>query len=80
MLRLIPKTGRTHQIRVHFKAINHPVVCDKLYAPKRACELGFDRLALHARTLTLRLQSGETITVEAELPEDFQQALSVIAS
>src|SRR3989344_7038486 len=39
-----PKTGRTHQIRVHFKAINHPVVCDKLYAPKRDCALGFGRV------------------------------------
>ena len=85
-----PKTGRTHQIRVHFKAINHPVVCDKLYAPKRelarmrdsagGCELGFSRLALHARTLSFRLQNGETITVEADLPEDFKRALSIIAN
>ena len=75
-----PKTGRTHQIRVHFKAIDHPVVCDKLYAPKRACELGFERLALHASTLSFRLQNDEIITVEADLPEDFKQALSMIAS
>jgi len=75
-----PKTGRTHQIRVHFKAINHPVVCDKLYAPKRKCELGFERLALHARTLSFQLQGGETVTVEADLPEDFKQALETIAN
>ena len=36
-----PKTGRTHQIRVHFKAINYPVVSDKLYAPGRGEALGF---------------------------------------
>jgi len=30
-----PKTGRTHQLRVHFKALQHPIVCDPLYAPKR---------------------------------------------
>lgn len=70
-----PKTGRTHQIRVHFKAINYPVVCDKLYAPKRECALGFERLALHARSLTFRLQSGEIITAEADFPKDFENAL-----
>lgn len=75
-----PKTGRTHQIRVHFKAISHSVVCDKLYAPKRGCGLGFERLALHARTLSFRLLSGEIITAEAELPQDFEQALSIIAN
>jgi 23S rRNA pseudouridine1911/1915/1917 synthase len=71
-----PKTGRTHQIRVHFKAINYPVVCDKLYAPKRACELGFDRLALHARSITFSLLDGESVTVEADIPEDFKDALT----
>jgi 23S rRNA pseudouridine1911/1915/1917 synthase len=74
-LEISPKTGRTHQIRAHFKAINHPVVCDKLYASKRACALGFERLALHARSLTFSLINGEKITVEAELPEDFIKAL-----
>ncbi len=44
-----PKTGRTHQIRVHFKAINHPVVGDTLYAPNHPQMLGFKRLALHSR-------------------------------
>lgn len=75
-----PKTGRTHQIRVHFKAIGNQVVCDKIYAPKRKCELGFERLALHAKALTFKLQSGEVITAEAELPWDFKQALTAIAN
>ena len=74
-LEVSPKTGRTHQIRVHLKAINYPVVCDKLYAPKRECALGFDRLALHARSITFALLNGENVTVEADLPEDFQKAL-----
>ena len=77
---VVPKTGRTHQIRVHFKAINHPVVCDKIYAPKRKCELDFERLALHACSLSFKLQSGEIITAEAELPQDFEQALEAIAN
>lgn len=70
-----PKTGRTHQIRAHFKAINYPVVCDKLYAPKRECALGFDRLALHAHRLAIVLLSGEIGEFEAPIPEDFKNAL-----
>ena len=70
-----PLTGRTHQIRVHFKAMNNPIVCDSLYAPKRSCELGFKRLALHARVLSFSLKSGEKLTLEAGLPEDFESAL-----
>ncbi|HJO89901.1 MAG: RluA family pseudouridine synthase [Candidatus Pacebacteria bacterium] len=77
---VIPKTGRTHQIRVHFKAIDNQVVCDKIYAPKRECGLGFKRLALHARTLSFKLQNGEIITAEAELPQDFEKALEIIAN
>ena len=48
---LYPKTGRTHQLRVHLKAINHQIVADSLYAPKREQILGFKRLALHAYAL-----------------------------
>lgn len=70
-----PKTGRTHQIRVHFKAINHPVVCDRLYAPKRPCALGFNRVALHASGLIFRDQAGEKRQVAAPLPPDFLKAL-----
>lgn len=73
---LRPLTGRTHQLRVHLKAINYPVVCDKLYAPNRSCALGFNRLALHARSLTLALPSGEEIKIEAPYPKDFEKALA----
>lgn len=76
-LEISPKTGRTHQIRVHFKAINHPIVCDKLYAPKHSCGLGFKRLALHARELSFFLLNRQKITVEADLPEDFKEALKI---
>lgn len=69
-----PKTGRTHQIRVHLKAVGHPVVCDILYAPKKKCILGFTRLALHAHTLTLTTLSGTRLKLEAPLPEDFLRA------
>ena len=73
-----PKTGRTHQIRVHFKAINHPVVCDALYAPKKPHLLGFERLALHASKIEIKDLKGELISVEAPLPQDFLEALDKI--
>jgi 23S rRNA pseudouridine1911/1915/1917 synthase len=77
-LQLSPKTGRTHQLRVHMKAINHPVVCDKLYASKKECLLGFKRLALHAESLEFELLDGSLVKVEAPLPDDFNIALEKI--
>lgn len=73
-----PKTGRTHQIRVHFKAINHPIVADSLYAPKRDAFLGFDRLALHSKEITFIDTDGKEVRVEATYPQDFEVALSKI--
>ena len=69
-----PKTGRTHQIRVHLNSINHPVICDPLYAKGRPHLLRFSRLALHALSLTITLSSGERRTIEAPLPADFVEA------
>lgn len=77
-LELFPKTGRTHQIRVHMKAINHPVVGDSLYAPNHPKELGFERLALHARFLEITDLDGSKVSAEAPLPEDFANALKVL--
>ncbi len=72
---VFPKTGRTHQIRVHFSSIDHPVVCDKLYAHGRPALLGFERLALHAFSLTLKHPiSKKEMTFEAPLPPDFLEA------
>ena len=73
-----PKTGRTHQIRVHFNALHHPVVCDKLYALNKPCLLGFNRLALHARSIVFKNVSGKKIKVESPYPEDFQDALKTL--
>src|SRR3989338_5433273 len=77
LIELRPLTGRTHQLRVHLKAINYPVVCDKLYAPKKECLLGFNRLALHARSLTLALPNGKNIKIEVPYPNDFENALKI---
>ena len=77
-VRLLPKTGRTHQLRVHLKAINHPIVCDKLYAPNQSCDFGFNRVALHAYSLTVVMLDGESRTFVALLPEVFLAAESVL--
>jgi 23S rRNA pseudouridine1911/1915/1917 synthase len=73
LLEVIPKTGRTHQIRVHLASIGHPIVADHLYARDREPLLGFTRPALHASQISLTLPSGERVEYEAPLPEDFSQ-------
>jgi 23S rRNA pseudouridine1911/1915/1917 synthase len=78
-LEVRPETGRTHQIRVHFKAINHPVVGDNLYAPKKAPILSFARLALHASKISFLNLKGERVDIEAPLPRDFEVALSLFS-
>lgn len=60
-------TGRTHQIRVHFSSIGHPVVGDLLYG-QRDVHFGIERQALHAWQMTLVLLSGEEQTFVAPLP------------
>jgi len=70
-----PKTGRTHQIRVHMRYINHPVVSDPLYRGVKDYSLGMKRLALHAYSITFRLPSGELKTVESPFPIDFKKAI-----
>lgn len=77
-----PETGRTHQIRVHLKAIGKPIVGDPLYAGS-LCEaersLSFARLALHAHILTLVTPDGVERSFEAPLPEDFLRAERLVA-
>ena len=65
-----PVTGRTHQIRVHFASIGHPLVGDHLYAPDRPSLLGFARPALHAYSITLD-HIAQPQTFVAPLPADF---------
>jgi 23S rRNA pseudouridine1911/1915/1917 synthase len=72
-----PKTGRMHQIRVHMKHLNTPLICDSLYAPKREAILGFERLALHAREITFTDLTGDKKTLTAQYPNDFEEAIKV---
>lgn len=69
---LMPKTGRTHQIRVHMKYIQHPLVGDSLYAESRPYALGFTRLALHAWSIEFTDLKGKTQKIEAPLPVEFE--------
>lgn len=71
-----PKTGRTHQIRVHMNAINHPIVGDMLYSPKKPVGLGFMRPALHAWKLQFEDMNGKKQEVTCPLPEDFERAIN----
>jgi 23S rRNA pseudouridine1911/1915/1917 synthase len=66
LLEVSPKTGRTHQIRVHLASIGHPIVADHLYAPDRDPVLGFLRPALHAWRISVFDE-----VFEASLPPDF---------
>jgi 23S rRNA pseudouridine1911/1915/1917 synthase len=72
-MELHPKTGRTHQLRVHLRAIGHTILGDERYGG--AFALGFARLALHASSLTLSMKSGERKTFIAPFPLDFQTVL-----
>jgi 23S rRNA pseudouridine1911/1915/1917 synthase len=67
-------SGRTHQIRVHMHHLGHPLVGDKLYAPKLAKD--FPRQMLHAWRLGFTHPAGgEWMQFEAPLPEDFRTVL-----
>ncbi|KND48496.1 MAG: 23S rRNA pseudouridine synthase [Parcubacteria bacterium C7867-005] len=73
-----PKTGRTHQIRVHFQSLQRPVVCDKLYGASKPALLGFNRLALHARKVEFKDFQGMVKSIKADYPEDFLKAFEAI--
>jgi 23S rRNA pseudouridine1911/1915/1917 synthase len=66
-------TGRTHQIRAHFAAVGHPLLGDDLYGGSTTL---IGRQALHAAKLVFQHPtSRKTITVTANLPEDFEQLI-----
>lgn len=76
LMKMIPETGRTHQIRVHLKAIHHPIVGDALYSPNHPPAIGINRLGLHAYALDLPLPSGSRTRIIAPIPADLAPALA----
>lgn len=81
-LEVTPKTGRTHQIRVHLKSIEHPVACDRIYGGKKVCcpefPTGSRRLFLHASSLEFSFPEGKRWKFEVDLPNDLQSALETL--
>jgi len=80
LLKIFPKTGRTHQVRVHLNSIGYPIVGDKTYKPKqnfvnRAKELGLKRQFLHAKSITFKLLNRERRKFVTALPPDLKMVL-----
>jgi 23S rRNA pseudouridine1911/1915/1917 synthase len=75
LLEIYPKTGRTHQIRVHLKFLNYPIVCDSLYNPKGFYLKEIGRLALHAKSIEFKNLKGKNIKVESPIPKEFTKIL-----
>ncbi|MBC7767063.1 RluA family pseudouridine synthase [Arenimonas sp.] len=73
-----PKTGRTHQIRVHMKHINHGILADKLYMPNHKDNLGLKRQALHAFKITFVDMENKERVFEALLPADMLDLITQI--
>jgi len=90
VLEVRPKTGRTHQIRVHMKYLNHPrthqirvhmkylnhpVVGDELYNPNGLLLQKKGRMMLHARSIEFQNLKGENVKIESSLPKEFNDLL-----
>ncbi len=82
LLELNPKTGRTHQIRVHLKYFNHPIFGDYLYAGRKTSRDDrkiLERVFLHAYKISFENpQSGEVMNFESPLPFELEQTLNYV--
>jgi 23S rRNA pseudouridine1911/1915/1917 synthase len=74
LVHVTPRTGRTHQIRVHLASIQHPIVGDTMYGPK-VNGLGLTRQFLHAESIEFATPDGNRVKLEAELPPELQTIL-----
>lgn len=72
LLRVFPKTGRTHQIRVHLASIGCPVLNDPIYAPKKE-RVETERLMLHALSVEFISKDGKKILIESVVPKEFDE-------
>ena len=84
-MELKPKTGRMHQLRVHMKAIGHPVACDMKYGGKNVCcpaandgAASPHRQLLHAQSISFTYPEGRRNFFEADPPSDFTLALQAL--
>ena len=84
LVRCFPKTGRTHQIRVHLKYIGFPIVADEKYVGRKMYRLDkrfCPRQFLHAAKISfIHPERGERLEFESSLPEDLEKALWIAFS
>ena len=87
LVQLFPKTGRTHQLRVHLAALNHPIIGDGLYGSRRMEKIlpseirHFPRQALHAQAIEfMHPQDHAVVTIQAPYPADFAGLLLDLSS
>lgn len=82
LVQCYPKTGRTHQIRVHMTHTAHPIVGDSSYAGKKRSKLDklwCKRQFLHAYQITFRHPRQEVMTITADLASDLQEVLTYLS-
>lgn len=79
LLKCMPLTGRTHQIRVHLSGIGHPILGDIQYGRHFTCDYHPSRPLLHALSLSFyHPTTGKKITVTAPEPDDFKRAVQIL--
>ncbi len=90
--RCFPRTGRTHQVRLHLKVLNHPIICDETYSRRRtlfASEIEgtkkqpdeqplIERQALHAAAIEFEHPDGRRMNFEQPVPEDMARTLDAL--
>jgi RluA family pseudouridine synthase len=76
LIRCIPVTGRTHQLRVHLSEYGLPIVGDRLYGARRTPATP-GRLMLHAYRLAFREEDGREVAVEAPVPGEFKRLFNL---
>lgn len=78
-LKAYPRTGRTHQIRVHLTAYGFPIAGDMVYSTNRLKlvyeDLMIDRMLLHASSLEFKDKNGDILSISSETPPEFQPFL-----
>ncbi|MBI2462735.1 MAG: RluA family pseudouridine synthase [Candidatus Spechtbacteria bacterium] len=80
LLSVTPKTGRTHQIRVHLSSIGLPIACDFFYGGKNIlCPAGLSRFFLHASRLRFSLPGNRKMEFSADIPPELQEAIEKIS-